>query len=262
MTRALVRWTIGGTKARALSAQALDLLDVSIGFGKLVMERAFSSVDFLVCHNNLTLSILTDLKRIAKKHEVEFMDVSTQLPRNLINHDVKNSWWKYAPPRIDLDAFEMMMDNDVVLWRLPRTLRKAWENNAMVALTDAAGRYYGDYSALLDRIDPGLKLNAGLVGLPPGLEVDLSKMEAMPLTDFFHTEQGFTAMNFVQFNGPKLLIPLSEIQQLMVNRIAPDILMTDYAGGHFCGCSYGHFDYWERSYSEPLKRLLKKEELF
>lgn len=258
MKKTVVRWTIGETEARSLSEQALDMLDLSIKFCQLKFDRIFERVKFFVCHNNLSKETLNRVKKITKNNEVNLMDVNDELPKRLKNNKVKNSWWKFAPPRVSPDSYEIIMDNDVLLWDVPDTLMEAHKEESILALTDGKGDYYGDYTRRVKSIDPDLKLNAGLLGLPPEFSFDLGSVDANSLNDFFHSEQGFTALQFLSYQGPKTLISLKEVPQLNVDKIKPTRLISEYKGGHFCGCSYDHFDYWEKLYHKPLTEHYNK----
>ena len=88
------------------------------------------------------------------------------------------------------------MGNDVIIWDLPKTLQVGIEKNAFIALTDAAGQFYGDYLIKVRNLNEDLKLNAGLIGLPPKVTLDpIEVIHSLP-KDFFHSEQGFTAQKY------------------------------------------------------------------
>jgi len=254
MVRLVIRWTFGENRARPLSPQALDMLEMSIKFAKLLFPKA----RFIVCYNNLKQTTLNALMKIVSETGVEAKDVTNLLPSYLARTDVKNSWWKYAIPRLDEKAYEILMDNDVVLWRIPPTLERAIKEQALVALTDAAGQYYGDFHDLVMNLNPKLKLNAGLLGMPPSFKVDFGLIQRVKLRDFFHSEQGFTALNFLLYNGKKYLIPLEEVVQLNIIKVPPEELIARYCGGHFAGCSYAHFDFWEKKYSQAVKNYYRR----
>lgn len=258
MKKLIIRWTLGETNARELSSQALDMLNLSIKFGCLRFKELFREVEFTICHNNLSESNLRNLKEITKRNQITLIDVSDELPERLRNKNVKNSWWKYAPPRLDKKAYEVIMDNDLILWNIPQTLSRAIRQGSLVALTDPAGKFYGDYRMEVENVDSELSLNAGLIGLPPEFVINPLEACKIPLKDFFHSEQGFTALKYAEYNGPKYLIGLDEVHQTNVNPINSQELLSKYDGGHFCGCSYGHFDYWDRLYSSDLKNYYKK----
>lgn len=254
MPKMVIRWTFGETRARSLSPQALDMLEISIKFMTLLIPKA----RFVVCYNNLTPITLKKIKMIVSEADIDALDTTRLLPHSLARTDVKNSWWKYAIPRLDEDAYEIIIDNDVILWRIPPTLEKAIRENALVALTDAAGQYYGDFHNLVVREDPSLRLNAGLLGMPPNFRLNFELIKMVELKDFFHSEQGFTALNFALYKDTKYLIPLTEVTQLNIIEVPPEELIIKYYGGHFSGCSYGHFDFWEKKYSAVIKGLYRR----
>lgn len=225
------------------------MLEMSAKF----VKHLFPNARLAICHNNLSGNVRRKIQAIGRGDGVELVEVTGMLPQRLIKADAKNSWWKYALPRLDHDSYEIILDNDVIMWSLPPTISNAVKEKAFVALTDAAGRFYGDFDRRVHYIDPRLRLNAGLIGLPPGFSPDFDLLEGTTLTDFFHSEQGFTAMIFLTHEGPKRLVPLCEIQQLNVSRILPEELISNHSGGHFCGCSYGHYDFWEKMYAPVVE---------
>ena len=228
------------------------MLECSVKFAKVLFPKA----RFVICANNLSPSVQATLSSIATKNEIELLDTTDCLQKNLRKDEVKNSWWKYAPPRLDSNKYEIILDNDVVLWKIPPTLANSIEEGALVALTDAAGRYYGDFSNKIDTYDQGLCLNAGLIGMPPGFSMDFNALDNIQLTDFFHSEQGFTALNFAKYKGKKNLISLEEVAQLNIMNIDPQTLLSKYCGGHFCGCSFAHYNFWEKKYRDPIMQML------
>ena len=75
----LVRWTFGETKARKISCQAWEMLECSVKFAKVLFPKA----RFVICANNLSPSVQTTLSGIAAMNEVELLDTTDCLPKNL-----------------------------------------------------------------------------------------------------------------------------------------------------------------------------------
>lgn len=254
MKNLVIRWTIGESNSFRIGLQALEMLDYSIKFSKLIFNNHYNNANYYICYNNLNKKVKREVGNIAKKNNINAIDVSEMLPIELRNQNEKNSWWKFAPPRLDIKAYEIIMDNDVVIWALPDTLKNAIECKALVALEDGVGKFYSVFKDTIDNIDKNLKINAGLLGNPPGFEINLTEVTQNPPTDYFFSEQGYTALNFARYTGLKYLIPISEIQQLNANRIDPIDLISNYKGGHFCGCSYDIEIFWEKFYSSHIKK--------
>lgn len=253
MSKIILRWNIGENRAYRLRSQAFEMLDYSMKFSKVFMENLNKHVEYYLCINNLVDDSLKKVKKISKKNEIQIIDVSEDLPVNLRIENVKNSWWKYAIPRIDELAYEIIIDNDVILWTAPPTLQKAIKENILIALQDGVGKFYGDFLKEVCRLDDKLELNAGLFGCPPGFKIDLSTIAHLQFKDNFFSEQGYTAYNYANYNGKKELIPLYEVQQLNANRISALELSQDYCGGHFCGCSNDVENFWYKIYAVSIK---------
>ncbi len=260
MADLILRWTYGEIRNGYNIPQGIELLKYSIKFAILIFSREFEQIEYYICNNNVRKSSLEELRNLSGDHKVKLIDVSEMLPLNLRIESKKNSWWKYAIPRLDIDKYELIIDNDVILWKIPNILRTAIIENALIALSDGAGKFYGDFLESVERIDRNLKLNAGLIGFPRGVMFDLTDIFNSPPKDLFFSEQGFTAYNFAQYNGSKYLVPISEIQQLNINRIGALKLLSNYKGGHFCGCNYGPESFWDKLYRKHIINLYKKLE--
>jgi len=258
MKTLILRWNIGESLSYKLSQMAFDMLYYSIAFAKLNFGFLTRTIKFFVCYNNLTSISNEKITEICNIFSVEPIDVSLKLPKRFKNQKIKNSWWKYAISRLDINSYEIVMDNDLIFWNFPPTLKKAIELNALTALQDGVGKFYGDFLKSVENIDSNLKLNAGLLGCPPGFEINLDEVPFKEYSDFFFSEQGYTALQYACFQGNKFLIPISEIQQLNANRIDVNDLINNSSGAHFCGCSYGIETYWDTIYSEAIKNKYEK----
>jgi hypothetical protein len=230
------------------------MLEYSLKFAAVLFPKA----ERIVCINNLSEDVESIVSKMARNNAVDLLDVTCLLPIGLRNSGQKNSWWKYAPPRLAIEKYEIVSDNDVVLWKVPPTLSRSIRENALVALTDAAGQYYGDFQETFVQSNKNLRLNAGLIGMPPRFAADLESVNGSKLTDFFHSEQGFTAVNFARYQGKKNMISLDEVAQLNVMEIDADDLISKFCGGHFCGCSFGHYNFWKEKYFDAVKKRLSK----
>ena len=259
MADLILRWTFGEIKFGYNSPQGLELLKYSIKFAHLIFPGDFDNVEFYACYNNIRKSTLKTIEKFSKKYDVRLIDVSDLLLNKLRNDTSKNSWWKYALPRIDITRYEIMIDNDVILWDIPDILRQAITENALIALSDGGGRFYGDFKEEIENLDKNLVLNAGFIGFPKGYSFNLGGVFENPPKDCFFSEQGFTALNFARYKGLKYLIPLSEIQQLNINRVGVLDLLSKYKGGHFCGCNYGSEDFWDKIYRDQIISRYKQK---
>ncbi len=253
MVSLILRWTFGEIKSGYNSPQGLELLKYAIKFARVIFPREFDNIEYYICYNTIKDSTLKKIEKFSDKHNVRLLDVFDLLPDILKEDGIKNSWWKYALPRIDIGKYEVIMDNDVILWNIPDILKQSIAESALIALKDGAGKFYGDFKNEIEAIDNDLELNAGLLGFPKGYAFNLTEIIENPPKDCFFSEQGFTALNFAQYKGVKYLIPLSEIQQLNVHRIEALELLLNHKGGHFCGCNFGPEVFWDKMYRDQVK---------
>lgn len=246
----LVRWTIGESEEHRLDSQAFSMLRVSIRAARLLFPEAA----FAICHNNLVYHRV-DVEQIADELSVREIDVSTDLPKHLGSRVCKNSWWKYAPLRLSPCGFELVLDNDVVLWRRPSEVDRWLTRGGLLGLgTEGddcrALLYYGDYETDVRQVSPQLDLNAGIIGWPPGYVPPLVS-NIKTSDEHFHTEQGFTAWIVATYSGQRSLIPYSSVPLLHTMQADPSKVLASCCGGHFCESNFGEQTYWRDTY-EPL----------
>ncbi|HEY2117082.1 MAG TPA: hypothetical protein VGJ51_18430 [Candidatus Angelobacter sp.] len=256
----LVRWTFGESPNCGLDGQAISLLKVSVRAARMLFPEA----RFVICHNN-AMKWREELSALASESHAEMLDVKPLLPACFTCNSDKNSWWKYAPPRILLSGYELVLDNDVILWKRPPVLDEWLNSDALLGLGVEGDDcrptlFYGDYAEQLRAVAPQLDLNAGLIGWPPGYSHILEKRPQLPpaSSEYFHTEQGFTAWLFATFEGPKKLIPYTQVPLLHTMCIPPDELIQSCYGGHFCECNFGEMQYWRDSYEMPVRRFIEE----
>ncbi len=256
MPQLVIRWTFGEWAERRTDPQGLSLLHTSIRFAQLL----FPTANFVICYNNLIWS-RPQVEAIAAESGVAMFDSEPHLPQHLRSNIVKNSWWKYAPPRLNPDGFEFVLDNDVILWRRPLALDKWLAEGGLLALGERTKHilkklYYGDFVNEVKRVDPYLNLNAGILGWPPGYLPSLEG--AREEGEFFLTEQGFSALAFARYSGNKHLIPYTQVPLLHMAQVDPHELIKKYSGGHFCQCTYGPYDYWQKRYQKVVEAFLEE----
>lgn len=134
MVDLILRWTFGEIKSGYNSPQGLELLKYSIKFAQVIFPRDKDNIEYYICYNSLRKSTLKAIERFSEKYNVHLIDVSDMLLSKLGNEATKNSWWKYALPRIDKARYEIIIDNDVILWEIPDILKRAITESALIAL--------------------------------------------------------------------------------------------------------------------------------
>lgn len=118
-----VRWTIG-----EVSAEGFEALRLSVwGAWKLFGPRA----QYVICYNTVLLSRAQELTG-ALPDAVQWLDATEAMPSWLARYmdegKAEGVGWKLAPIRVFPARFELALDNDCILWNLPRALQTVLED--------------------------------------------------------------------------------------------------------------------------------------
>lgn len=158
-----VRWTIGDVSPAGFEALRLSIH----GACRLLGPEA----RYDVCAN--TIPPEEARRRTGPvPPEIRWREVEPDLPaplRPFLDAGMsEGTAWKLLPLRLHPDAFELALDNDVILWRLPEAVER-WlaepEARHRVIASDVAPAH-GAFAALCGP-EPR---NSGIRGLPPGFD--------------------------------------------------------------------------------------------
>jgi hypothetical protein len=171
----LFRWIIGNCLP-----QGIDVLAESIRVTTRTLGE--NSWDWAVCYNGLSKDEVDLIRAAIGMRPIELVaqnwvdcpvEDHVQSPRR---SDGSFEWngtkcggtlWKVCPPRMRLDAHEIIMDNDVVLLRKFPQIDEWLQSNKTLILEEKI-RFYGRYDHLFAEDEPNL--NSGFMGLPPGYD--------------------------------------------------------------------------------------------
>lgn len=224
----LVRWTIGGR----VKDEGFLCLEKSIYFWKKIYGCYF---DYIVCGNNSNI-----LKKICKIKDVTFIDQNDFLPS--LPFCPKDTFWKFCPPRLRLSNHEIIIDNDLLIYKESPTIKWFLSQTKNTITTAAHVAMHGCFSSILKKNK--IKVNTGLVGFPPNFDFakHLKRLFLIyPFNPRGHCDdQG--AFLMVVKNNLKI-IPMEEIY--VCN---PKKHFAKYKKGtcgvHFAGLNKGNAVYW------------------
>lgn len=234
----IIRWTFGETFARPTSLQAFDMLSCSVSYAKLL----FPNSQLAIVYNSLKSNqSLVKLKEIGK--DVQLIESKADFKE----YKNKNSFWKYFPLRLDNSKYELVLDSDIILWKIPLTLLKWLESDGVLLNTDWNGSYYGEF-----QIQTSKNYNAGIIGYPPNYNFQLPDFSN--IQDLFHSEQGFIVKTFLESGKEVYAMEKEEIYQSnnLESKLDSKTLFDNFSGGHFCGCSFGHYFDWDKYYKDKI----------
>lgn len=219
----IVRWNVG-----PVSKLGLELLTHSV---KLMKE--LYDADFVVTHNQIDVSSLKHL-------EIELIEQETTRAE-----DGYQVHWKLFPARLDIDRYEICIDNDIVIHSRLHEIDQFLQEDSVLVYQGIHG-LYGAFRASVPEI--GLALNSGIYGVPPGY--DLNKRVDAKVADTNWTgkydEQGLLAsllLNYHSFH----MIPLTSVPIVQPDWTAAWVFKNkSIKGMHFVGANTSEsHDTWE-----------------
>lgn len=216
MTRPLLRWTVG-----SVSDAGYEVLKASIRITRDTLSKF--KFDYAICCNNQSPARLEWLKTLG----VDVIEQNwSMLPieHGMVPHkdrEVVNAIWKVCPARVRPESHEIILDNDVILTRIPSQLQEFMDcNNAVLMLEDPL-RWFGHYD---HRLAPGLAINTGIIGLPPYYEFGREINEhwvgnGCKPNNTLADEQGLLALTIMESDHNKLTIAKTDVIELHPNGI-------------------------------------------
>lgn len=170
----IVRWTIGD-KCSPLGFTILR--EAIINFTNIYkqsfdyyVQYNFNSFDNMHKEEKLRDTV-KDLNVNLRKQSWTESPIDINKPESKVFSSVDNlkdsgSIWKVCPPRFNLDTHEIVMDNDLVIYKkIPEIDDFLSVNDKLLVLEDPI-KYYGAYVG--SNLDNSKVLNSGLFGLYPG----------------------------------------------------------------------------------------------
>lgn len=166
----IFRWTVGD-----VSSQGIDILKESIKQTKKNLKNL--NFEFYICCNSDEskigkICLETNVQLIVQNWEKDF-----PLP-NIIpeEYDIgskcgipkgrQGSFWKICPPRIDINSYEIIADNDVIINKLPIEIEEFLSQKKVLVCEDNL-MAFGKYTKF---IKPKKPYNSGLFGVYPGFD--------------------------------------------------------------------------------------------
>lgn len=146
----LIRFIVG-----PVSNDGLKILKQSINNFK----KLYSQCDLMACYNQIDPCKLKNL-------EITLLDQSLFI--NVLKCEPKDEIWKIYPPRVRMDSYEIIIDNDLLIVDKVPSIDKFLESDSTLIL-QGSYRFYGKYDSL---IPDGYKINSGIYGMPPGFDFE------------------------------------------------------------------------------------------
>ena len=275
-----IRWLIGETNDNPMRGVGYEILDMSIKFSKLLFPYAKRIIHI----SDLPLG-LGRIKKISESTETQYAFIrdNPNTPPSISYVRFGHGFWKYVPLRLNRNGFDLIMENDAMLWRIPSKLMQ-WvydggmlcygvdtgntQNTSSRGDTANIGRItddylqerkkYGLYKNRVEKINDKIFINPGIVGFGfncNALSYDLKDIGLVTSPD---DEAGWLTLNYLSYTGRKHLMATSSISYVDSDKIRPDDLIEKYDGAHFLRHNQGEYRFYQDLYANKINELYDK----
>lgn len=185
--------------------------------------------DWVICYNGLSHQAADKIRRFVGRRPIEVVEQnwadcpidddawSPIREDGTVEVDGRfcgGTLWKVCPPRMRPGAHEVIMDNDLVIFKKPPQFDEFLESNRTMILEEPF-RFYGRFDALIPFED---RINSGLMGVPPGYDFGAEIRKAWAENGSHRQitqgdEQGL--LMYVLQSHPNIRIPKSHIRELL-----------------------------------------------
>lgn len=219
--------------------EGLKCLKLSVKLAK----KIFPECDFAICYNQINSETLQQLKTL----NVELFDSEKFTESFFIKPEYgQNVHWKLYPPRLKLNAHELFLDNDVILFKRPKEINDFFNSNIAVMLEGIVYENHGQFNEITPR---GLKINSGIFGLPPNFDINkkasqLCRENGINKWEHRMDEQGMVATTIASSKQYEI------ISNVVVPIIEPDfeidyLTTSQCCGYHFVQLNYKKHNAWK-----------------
>lgn len=277
-----IRWLIGETNDNPIRSVGYELLNMSIKFASLVFPNAKRVINI----SDLTLG-LNKIKRISEETQTPYTMIrdNPNIPPSISYVRFGHGFWKYIPLRLNRGGFDLIMENDVILWRPPSKLAQWIYDGGMLCYgIDTGGTYntssrgdtakigaitdeyiqdrrkYGLYKNRIDKINNKVFINPGIVGFGfncSSLPYDLKDIGLVTSPD---DEAGWLTLNYLNYSGRKHLMATSSIAYIDNGKFTPNDLVERYDGAHFLKHNSGEYRFYQDIYARKINELYENYE--
>lgn len=196
--KSIIRWTLGGISEK----NGYKILYYSI---KKMIELYANEFEYFVCYNEIDLNELEKIK--IKFKNVNFLEqkwqdcaVKIEHPKryNVYKQKLNGSLWKVCPPRLDINCHEIILDNDLIFLKKPKSIEEFLSSKDRNLIIQDCMSYMGSYK------DSNQKqgYNSGVLGLRPGYDFakELQKNWNNKEECNYDEEQGFLTTTLLETN--------------------------------------------------------------
>jgi hypothetical protein len=222
-----IRWTIGDVNPRGFSALRVSIHGAWRLFGTSARYRVYVNTISVDDARARTGEVPAAIEWSEASH-----DSPSWLAAALDAGMAEGVAWKLLPIRGFPNDHELALDNDVVLWKLPRAIGDWLDGRAEFVLAEDVRACFGRFAGLCGT----RPLNTGIRGVPPGFSLDDALANVLATQPGALTseldEQGLQCAAVLR-SGPCAVVALDEVT--ICSPFPPHLAHLGSAGAHFVG---------------------------
>jgi hypothetical protein len=223
-----IRWTIGDVSAEGFEALRLSVWGAYRAFGDAAV--------YAICLNTVPRSTAA-LRTGELPAACSWYETTRSIPASLAPYldrgMAQGAGWKLAPLRLFTDRYELSLDNDCILWRVPDAVDR-WLSAADGAclIAEDVRACFGRFA---DACGPAPR-NAGIRGLPPRFDLERAMLDVLRTCpaqlSVEGDEQGLQVAAVSRARPPEV-VPLTDVT--ICSPFPPHLRELGRCGAHFCG---------------------------
>jgi hypothetical protein len=234
----LIRWTVG-----SVSDCGFDCLIKSVELMKGILG---CTCEYAICYNNLTKNQMDSLPKVDIVIDAE----SYSFLYDTLKPETRyGTAWKLYPARIRKESHEIILDNDIVLYKLPKKIINFLSSNDIVLTKSFIRSYYG---VLEELVPDNFNINTGVLCLPPNY--DFEKEIDYNIKKFkIKWEDHFSEQTLIAHIMSKYKCELIDTSEIFVTA---EEFNLGSCGVHFVGLNKGKDEFWKKYLRQASCSLL------
>ncbi|HVJ95021.1 MAG TPA: hypothetical protein VM580_34820 [Labilithrix sp.] len=224
--RLAIRWTIGHVSLEGFEALRLSVWGSYRAFG--------DDVDRIICVNTVPLALA-----VARTGQLPpnctWRDTTGEIPGSLAPYlgqgMAEGAGWKLAPLRIFPDCHELALDNDCILWQMPRAVARWLQDDHACLLAEDVRPSFGQFA----RICGDAPRNAGMRGLPPGFDLERAMLELLESGASLVSELDEQGLQVAATTRDRVCHVVAVDDVTICSPFPPHLPQLGRCGAHFCG---------------------------
>jgi hypothetical protein len=223
-----VRWTIGDVSDEGFEALRLSIWGAAKSFG--------SDAAYAICFNSVPLGYAQD-RTGELPPAVQWIESSEcfapWLRPHLDRRMAEGVGWKFSPLRLFPDRYEIALDNDCILWKLPHALEVTLAGQlSRCVLAEDVRSCFGQFADLCGA-EPR---NTGIRCTPPGFDLAgalRGTLQRRPCRLISETDEQGLQVAALQSTGTPAVVRTSEVS--ICSPFPPHSRELGSCGAHFVG---------------------------